>query len=238
VTHGTAVESHGTMSQAMPHAHNYHEWVFRSFAAHLRPGTALEIGSGHGAYSRKLAAVQREVIVSDIDPAAIDRIRGELGGLPNVRYLVMDGLDPAALGAPVDNVVLLNLLEHVERDAELLGACRANLAPRGVLVVFSPAFPALYSRMDREAGHFRRYTRAGLAALVELAGFEVVAARHFNALGFFGWYANKLAGSGIHAAGTNAQITLFDRLVPLVRRLDPLLPFVGQSLVVVGRRDA
>jgi len=230
------VVSSGTMSQAMPHAHNYHAWVFESFARHLKPGSALEIGSGHGAYSRKLAERAFEVVVSDIDPAAIERIRDELAGVDHVRYLVMDGLDRAALGAPVDNVVLLNLLEHIERDQALLAGCRDCLTPGGVLAVFSPAFPALYSRMDREAGHFRRYGRAQLVSLVEGAGFEVVDARFFNAVGFFGWYANKLLGSGIHSGSTNAQIGLFDRLVPLVKRFDRLLPFLGQSLVVVGRK--
>jgi SAM-dependent methyltransferase len=210
--------------------------VFESFARHLRPGVTLEIGSGHGAYSRKLAAAARELVVSDIDPAAIERIRAELEGVANVRYLVMNGLDRDLLGAPVDNVVLLNLLEHIERDAALLDECRDSIAPGGALVVFSPAFPALYSRMDREAGHYRRYTRGGLCALVEDAGFEVVDARFFNAVGFFGWYANKVMNSGIHSSSTNAQITLYDRLIPALRRFDRWLPFVGQSLVVVGRR--
>lgn len=232
------VVSSSTMSQAMPHAHNYHAWVVGSFAGDLKPGSALEIGSGHGAYARALAPGRSQHVVSDIDPAAIARLRVELAGVANVRFLVMDGLDPAALGGPVDNIVLLNLLEHIDDDAGLLAACHDSLTPGGVLVVFSPAFPALYSRMDREAGHFRRYTPDGLRRRIEGAGLEVSRCRLFNAVGFFGWYLNKLLGSGIHSAGTNAQIAVYDRLIPLLRRADGLLPFVGQSLLAVARRRA
>jgi len=224
------------MSQAMPYAHNYHRWVFDAFARHLGPGRTVEVGSGHGAYARLLAPRVSQLVVSDIDPAAIERLRAELAGIGNVGFAVMDGLDPAVLGEPVDNVVLLNLLEHIEGDAALLAACHASLRPGGTLVVFSPAFPALYARMDREAGHFRRYRRGELERLVEGAGFAVASSRLFNAVGFFGWYVNKLLDSGIHSAGTNAQISLYDRLVPWLKHVDALLPFVGQSLVVVGKR--
>jgi SAM-dependent methyltransferase len=232
----TTVHSASTMSEAMPHAHNYHRWVFDSFARYLKPTTALEIGSGHGAYSRLLAEILDSVIVSDIDPEAVERIRIELAGIPNVEYRVMDGVDPQLLGRPVDNIVLVNLLEHIEDDGALLAHCRDSLREDGRLVVFSPAFPLLFSRMDEEAGHFRRYTRGGIVDVVRGAGFEVTEVRFFNAIGFFGWYANKLVGSGIHGAGTNSQINLYNRLIPWTKRADALMPFIGQSLLVVGKK--
>jgi SAM-dependent methyltransferase len=231
------VRSETTMARAMPHAHNYHRWVFDSFADYLRPGSALEVGSGHGTYSRLLAGVMKHVIVSDIDPTAIDRIRAELSTVRNVEYRVMDGIDPHALGGDVDNVVLVNLLEHIEHDEAFLRRCRDSLRPEGRLIVFSPAFPMLFSRMDREAGHYRRYTRRGLLETVSAAGFRVLNTRFFNAFGFFGWYANKLAGAGIQSSGTDLQIQVYDRLVPWTRKVDAFMPFLGQSLVVVGVND-
>jgi SAM-dependent methyltransferase len=231
-----AARSSSTMSEAAPHAVNYHGWVFDSFAPYLRPGTALEVGSGHGVYSRMLARVVASVIVSDIDPVAIDAIRGELSDLKNVAYRVMDGVDTSKIGHLIDDVVLVNVLEHIEKDAVLLRSAFDSLNDDGRLVVFSPAFPQLYSRLDRDAGHFRRYTRSGLVGLVRGAGFDILHARLFNAVGFFGWYANKLIGSSLHAKHTNAQVLLYDRLVPLLKRFDSFIPFIGTSLLVVGRK--
>lgn len=225
-----------TMTAAIRHANNYHDWVFRSFAPFLRPGTALEIGSGHGQYSRRMAPHVRQLIVSDIDPAAIERIQHELPDLPNVQYLVMAGVDPGRLPAPVDSVVLVNVLEHIEDDGETLVRCYESLANEGTVIVFSPAFPMLYSRMDEAAGHFRRYTRRGLTDVVRAAGFDVQHVQYVNAVGFFGWLANKWAGSDINSGTTNLQVQAYDRLIPVIRHVDRVAPFIGQSLLVVGSK--
>ncbi|MCX7824756.1 MAG: class I SAM-dependent methyltransferase [Verrucomicrobiae bacterium] len=230
----TTVRSIETMSRAMQHAHRYHAWVFSSFRAYLRPGATLEVGSGHGRYTRLLAPLAEEVIVSDIDPVAVESIRQELAGLSNVRFLVMEGIVPERVGRPVQNIVLVNILEHIEKDADFIAGCRKVLAPDGVLVIFAPAFPCLYGPMDAQAGHFRRYSRAGLRALLETQGLRVERLRYFNAVGFFGWLVNKWLGSGVNAPLTNAQVSLYDKLVPMLKHVDHVLPFVGQSLLAVA----
>jgi SAM-dependent methyltransferase len=232
----TSVRSERTMSSGIRAASNYHHWVFSSFARFIEAGSALEIGSGHGIYSRLIAAVVARVIVSDIDPAAIERIRSDLADLTNVSYLVMDGIDARVLKQTVNNVVLVNVLEHIEDDLGFLRSCRASLEPGGSVIVYAPAFELLYSRMDREAGHHRRYGRARLRALLTEAGFDIVHLRFVNAVGFFGWLANKYSRSAIDSPTTNGQIALFDRMVPLFKYVDRALPFVGQSLLAVGRR--
>lgn len=232
----SVVRSDSTMTPALLTAHRYHDWVFSSFADLLRPGPTLEVGSGHGQFSRRLLARVPRLIVSDIDPLAIDRIRELLADEPRVRFMVMDGVDGERLGEPMDNVVLLNVLEHIEDDAALSARCRECLVPGGRLVVFVPAFARLYGRMDREAGHYRRYHRAGLRRLLEGQGFAVARARYFNAVGFFGWWLNKWLGSGIHSSSTNAQVRLYDRLLPIFRPCDRLLGCIGQSLVVVATK--
>ncbi|MEM1029196.1 MAG: class I SAM-dependent methyltransferase [Myxococcota bacterium] len=225
------------MSDAIRTAHHYHDWVFSSFADHLRSGSALEVGSGHGKYSRKLAGRLDHLYVSDIDPRAVEAISSELSDLGNVTCITMTGIEPAAMPvSAVDNVVLVNLLEHIEDDRGMLGDCCDILRPQGRLLLFVPAFPALFSVMDDEAGHHRRYRRAALRRLVEAAGFRVVTDRMFNAVGFFGWYANKLLGSNVNSGTTNAQVGLYNQLIPVLKHADRLLPFVGQSIVLVGEK--
>lgn len=244
--HGPAAPatSRGTMTPSLPEAHNYHDWVFGSFAPFLRRGPTLEVGSGHGQYARRLLARPQgsadPLYISDLDPAALDTVRAELRGLPvkeaQVRYLVMNGIDPAQLDEPLANLLLINVLEHIEDDAGVLAAAHRALAPDGVLVVFAPAHERLYGRMDWEAGHHRRYELQALRRLLTQAGFHVAHARHFNAVGCFGWYANKLLGSGVHSAAADAQVRLYNRLVPLFKHADRLLPFLGQSVLAIGAR--
>jgi len=218
----------------MADADAYHRWVFSSFASHISTGTVLEVGSGHGRYARLLAPRVRRLIVSDVDPAAVARLRTELATLPNVEFVVMDGVDGADLQGRIDTILMVNVLEHIADDVSILAACRRTIAPGGRLVLFVPALPFLYSRMDEEAGHFRRYRRDELRHKLEGARFHVQHLRFFNAVGTAGWLVNKWLGSSLAGGATNAQIAIFDRLVPLFSRIDRLAPFVGQSLVAVA----
>jgi SAM-dependent methyltransferase len=231
-----SMPSSATMSPAMAHADGYHRWVFSSFARHVSAGTVLEVGSGHGRYARLLAGRAARVIVSDIDPRAVESLRSELGGLPNIEYRVMDGVDRKIVGTEVDAILLVNVLEHIADDAAVLRACHETLRPGGCVAIFVPAFPALYATMDAEAGHHRRYRRRELREKLTAAGFAIEELRFFNAVGFAGWLANKWLGSKLAGTGTNVQISLFDKLVPVIRLVDPAIPFLGQSLVAVGRR--
>lgn len=225
------------MTDAIRTANHYHDWVFASFEQAILPGVALEVGSGHGKYSRKIVRHVDKLYVSDIDPIAVERIRDELAEFgEQVECLTMAGIDGEKIDGPVDNVILVNLLEHIADDAALLKDCRDVLRPGGALILFVPAFQALFSKMDDHAGHHRRYHRQELVRLVQDCGFDVDSNRYFNAVGFFGWYANKLLKSEINSGTTNAQVSLYNRLIPYLKYADRLLPMVGQSLVVVARR--
>jgi SAM-dependent methyltransferase len=230
------IVSSETMSESIVSAHNYHDWVFGSFADYLRPGSALEVGSGHGRFSLRLLERVDRLIVADIDPEAIARIRESMSPSPKLSFLVMDGVDRTQLREPVDNIVLLNVLEHIQDDAGFLARCRESLAAEGRLIVFVPAFEALFARMDREAGHFRRYSRDGLKELLEREGFSIDCLRYFNAVGFAGWLVNKWLNSAVNSGSTNAQVRLYDRLIPWLKRVDDFVPWFGQSLVAVARR--
>lgn len=70
-------------------------------------------------------------------------------------------------------VALLDVIEHIEDDAKVLEALSARMEPGTPLVVTVPAMPWAFSSWDTELGHFRRYTRAQLRAVLETAGFDV-----------------------------------------------------------------
>jgi SAM-dependent methyltransferase len=234
----TEVRSRDTMTGAIRDAHRYHDWVFEACAKGLRPGSALEVGSGHGRFSRRLAPSVRELYVSDIDPRAVDEISAELTGLSNVRFLVMDGVEPDKLPSAVDNILMINVLEHIADDRSTLRSCHEALAPGGALIVFVPAFHLLYSRMDSDAGHHRRYEREELREVLTGAGFAIKELRFFNAIGFFGWLANKWVGSAVNGASANAQVKLYDQAIPFFRHADRALPFIGQSLLAIAEKSA
>jgi hypothetical protein len=55
----------------------------------------------------------------------------------------------------------------------MLKKIRNSFLREGRLLAFSPALPRLFGTLDREFGHFRRYTRRQLARLAAECGFAV-----------------------------------------------------------------
>ena len=81
-----------------------------------------------------------------------------------------------------DLICLLDVLEHVEQDAESLVALSNRLAPEGKILVTVPAYPWLWSQHDVSHHHFRRYTRRSLKTAAERAGLQVERIFNFNVL--------------------------------------------------------
>jgi SAM-dependent methyltransferase len=134
----------------------------------------------------------------------------------------------------VDTIVCSNVLEHLEPDQAVLHSFYRTLVRGGRCVVVVPAGQWLYTGIDREFGHYRRYSRRDLASKMTAAGFEIAYAKQFNRLGALAW-----AVSG-HVLGQRdlspRQMVWFDRLLPLVKILEWILPVPGLSLIIVGRK--
>jgi SAM-dependent methyltransferase len=215
-------------------AERYNRWMFDRLRRWVGR-RVLEIGSGIGNLSAFLVGSER-LVLTDTREEYLGRLRKRFAGHPNVAVerLYLPNEHGRLAGQRFDTIICLNVLEHVEDDSGSLVAIRGMLAPEGRLVLLVPALPALYGTMDRALGHHRRYTRAGLASLLERAGFNVAHIEYFNFAGVPGWwFAGRVLKRQMIPAGS---LKLYDALVPLFR-LERLLPWrVGQSLIAIGER--
>jgi hypothetical protein len=136
----------------------------------------------------------------------------------------------------VDTVVCLNVLEHIEDDAGVLRHLYQVL-PQGCKLVFLvPYDPKLYSRFDREIGHFRRYSKAELEEKMRAAGLRVERQFYFNKAGVIAWWvSNTLFGQ---RCITSWQLKIYNLLTPVFRVLDYCLPMQGLSTVVIASKGS
>jgi SAM-dependent methyltransferase len=196
--------------------------------------SVLEVGAGLGDFAAQLAG-RRRLVVTDSDPFCVWSLRERLGDRPEVEVRALDLQGEATIGAPVESVVAINVLEHLEDDEHALAAMRSVVLPGGRVLLLVPGYPALYGEFDLAVGHLRRYTPAALRHAVEAAGLHVEVLRPVNLLGGLAWWAAVRMGG--RARPTPTLVKLYDRvIVPLVRaserRFDP--PF-GQSVICVAR---
>jgi glycosyltransferase involved in cell wall biosynthesis len=215
----------------------YNRWLADRFRSAV--GTrVLEIGAGFGNMTRHL--LPREMVVaSDLDPVALEYLRGAFRDDPSVRVasyrFPLDAAQRDEVRAlRVDTVVCLNVLEHIEQDAATLADLHAALAPGGRLILIVPALARLYGSLDEHLRHFRRYEKRELEDKVRDAGFVVEDCRFLNRPGILGWYLNgRILRRRVLPRG---QLAAFKLLMPLLKREESKPPPVGMSLLAVARK--
>ena len=81
-----------------------------------------------------------------------------------------------------DLAVSLDVIEHLDEDADALRELRRVVAPGGSLLVTVPAYEWLWSGHDEINHHHRRYTRRSLQRVAEQAGWRQTRTTYFNSL--------------------------------------------------------
>lgn len=195
--------------------------------------TVAEIGAGLGEFAEVLTGLDR-LIVSDVDPDAVSVLRQRFADRPEVQVHRLDVESGLHLDEPVDTVITINTLEHIEDDAGAARAMSGVVRPGGNLIAFVPGYDRLYGDFDRRVGHVRRYSPSTLRAALVAGGLAPTVVRPVNFLGAFAWWAAVRHGG----AGTPDPrlVRAYDSLViPATRAIERLVrvPF-GQSILAVA----
>ncbi|GIL39522.1 hypothetical protein TMPK1_17590 [Rhodospirillales bacterium TMPK1] len=212
--------------EAMQEAVNYNDFLAREVAREALPGRLIvDFGAGVGTFARPLHQRGLNIICVENDMRLGARLKSEgmrvepeIGALPD---------------ASIDYLYSLNVLEHVEDDASCVAAWYAKLKPGAPLLLYVPAFMVLYSEMDRRIGHFRRYKRTPLVALLRQAGFRIERDTYVDSLGFFASLGLRFfdRSGGVLNPKT---VRLYDRIgFPLSRLMDVFVgPFFGKNVLI------
>jgi hypothetical protein len=79
----------------------------------------------------------------------------------------------------------------------------------------APAYPNLYCRLDKELGHYRRYTIKKMRVILEKENFSILEMKYFNFFGIWGWlFTGKILRRKKISIN---EMVAFNNLVPLAR---------------------
>lgn len=206
--------------------------------AHLDPAPrrVLDLGCGNGRFLTAMAIRGAETAGIDAYPGGLERA---LQRTPAALLMTGDITRTPLPDASFDLISLLDVLEHVP-PGPLLGEVRRLLAPGGRLLVAVPAFQSLWSQVDVDAGHRKRYRRGDLRQELADHGFTVETATYYQWLLFpLVWLSRRLDAKRDASLERNPP-GLVGRLLGLINRAEVALfggaslPW-GSSLIVVAR---
>jgi SAM-dependent methyltransferase len=227
----------GTELELFAEARHWKSYLASKIRPHM--GTdVLEVGAGIGGTTALLSPGHGgRWLCLEPDQQLSQRIRAAIaqGKLPNgceTRTATVADLPEDEL---FDSVLYIDVLEHIEDDAGELRRVVAHLRPGGTLILLCPAHQWLYSPFDKAIGHYRRYSRASLAAAVP-EGLELVELSYLDSVGLAASAGNRFVSRS--SSPTPAQIKFWDGImVPLSMIVDPVLRHtLGKSVLGVWRR--
>jgi 2-polyprenyl-3-methyl-5-hydroxy-6-metoxy-1,4-benzoquinol methylase len=221
---------------SLERAQRFNRWMADSIVPWVG-ARVLEIGAGIGNITSWL--LPRDFYVaSDINPHYLAYLRNLALGKPYLHVDRIDLEDPACFArwrGQFDTVICLNVLEHMRDPLLALRNMHAALRPGGRLVLYVPQGQELYSSLDEVLGHRCRYDRESLARELAATGFRLEHCADFNRSSVPGWFINgKILKQ---REFSRIQLKAFNMMVPLVRRVDRMMPWRGLGLIAVARRE-
>ncbi len=217
------------------HAKHWKKYFSDQIQPHIK-GRVLEVGAGIGATTLLLndGSVKEWILLEpDKEMSALLEKKMESGELP-ANCLVQTGTIDQ-VNANFDTIIYIDVLEHIEHDANELQKAASLLNTGGIIIVLSPAFNFLYNPFDKAIGHYRRYNKKMLKKITP-AGLTLMSMRYYDSTGYFAALMNKLF---IRRKYPSQQQVLFwdNWLVPVSTITDQLfLHSFGKSIIAVWNK--
>lgn len=217
--------------EVMAHAVNYNNFLIQLIRSHVKEKELiLDFGAGIGLFAEQLKALNYNISCIEQDKSQLVMIRKK--GIE--AYSNIDDIEDNS----VDYIYSLNVLEHIEDDVLITEKLYKKLKNGGKLLIYVPAFQVLYSSMDKKVGHYRRYSKSTLSALVKQCGFKIITIKHADSAGFFATILYKFFGSNTGTLNINTLVFYDKYIFPISHLFDSILGyFFGKNIYVFVEKN-
>jgi SAM-dependent methyltransferase len=214
----------------------------RYFSSYIKPyikKNVLEVGAGIGATTAFLndGTVSKWFLLEPDELMAKDlKEKIKRHEFPINCEVIRGTLEQVLHGDKFDTIIYVDVLEHIEDDANEVKKASGLLNENGHLIILSPAFPCLFSPLDKAIGHYRRYTIRNLKKIIPEA-LEIVLLKYLDTIGFVASFANRLLMRQSYP--TAKQISVWDKmLIPVSKITDKIfLHSFGKTVLAIWKKS-
>ena len=196
---------------------NYNEWIINSFLRYVtvtNKTQVLDFGAGIGTLSRIWFAK------TGLRPHCVEIDPDQRAFIEKSGFKTYNAIDDTC--EKYDIIFTSNVLEHIKDDVKTLSNIRTKLVSSGVLIIFVPALEIIWSSMDVQVGHHRRYKRASLLNKLESTGYKVQHIQYCDSAGFILSFLFKYIGSS-NGEPSPISLRFFDNIIlPVSKALDTI----------------
>ncbi len=219
--------------ESMSQAVWYNNWLLDKFAEFL-DGDILEIGCGIGNFTGLLNQYGNLFAV-DIEKEYITETKQKVDGKAQVGIGDIEAGNYFFGNKKFDNIICLNVLEHIKDDDKALSNIYRLLKIGGKLILLVPSHKFLFGEIDKSLGHFRRYDKSNINKKLKEIGFKIIESKRLNFLGALGWFvAGKLLKEDVVK---QKNIKIFNAVAPILLKFEDLIELpLGISVLVIAQK--
>jgi 2-polyprenyl-3-methyl-5-hydroxy-6-metoxy-1,4-benzoquinol methylase len=229
----------GNELELFAHAKNWKQYWGNKVMPYIG-GHVLEVGAGIGTNTKYLLERNKQVeqwfcvepdqqLAAQIEPSLSSKYKSKV-------YIEKSYLKDFKTTQKFDSILYIDVIEHLEDDKKEIEYAKSLLSDHGHLIILVPAHNYLYSDFDKAIGHYRRYNKKMLKAVVgqDLHQEKLM---YLDSVGMAASTVNKLFLKQSYP--TLKQIKFWDNYIVSTSMLSDKLLFnsLGKTLIGVWKKQ-
>ena len=193
----------------------------------------LEVGAGIGSFTDEYKKNISNIFLTEINKNNLKILNEKYKEDKNVT--ILEGhIDK--ISHKFNTICHFNVLEHIEKDKEEIIECLKKINKDGYLVILVPAHNKLYSNLDKDVGHYRRYDKSFFNNL-NLSNAKIIKLKYVDCMGYILYYMNKLIYKK-EVYPSNFKIFIWDKIfTPITIIFDFLTAYkFGKNILCVIKK--
>jgi hypothetical protein len=135
-----------------------------------------------------------------------------------------------------DSILYLDVLEHIKNDKKEILKAFKSIKKNGYLIINVPAFSHLYSKFDKDIGHFKRYEKEDMITIFRNLKYKKLDLKYYDSVGYGLSLLSKLMLSN-YKNKFEQKIKIWDSLISFSKIIDFLTcNLFGKSLMVIVKK--
>lgn len=193
----------------------------------------LEVGAGIGSFTDNYEKNIKNIFLTEIDENNLNILKSKYKNNLNIKIIEKEVAD---IEEKFNTIAHFNVLEHIKEDKEEIYNCLNKINQNGYLVILVPAHNKLYSNLDKDVGHYRRYEKSFFEKL-DLKGNLIVELKYIDCLGYLLYYLNKIFFKD-ETYPSNFKIFVWDKIFTPITMIIDFLTFykLGKNILCVIKK--
>ena len=213
-------------------ASNFREYQFQLIKNSIK-GHVAEVGPGNGVIAEKYISQSKEVDLYETSNLLFKKLKRKFQNQKKITIFNKT----LKSKKKYDTIIYLDVIEHIEKDKDEIINALGHLKKNGMLIINVPAFSFLYSKFDKDVGHFRRYNKKNFKKMFKNMKNISYKMNYYDSIGFILSMLNKYF-SGKKSKFMKSKVLLWNSMILISKIIDKIIfNSFGKSLLLLIKKN-